>query len=132
MKRFLAAIVLLAVATLFTGCAGMNSKAETMNYKVSVAGPAKLDKKGHIEISGTDFMPGSEIILIFNSSDGIKSDLSGSLKPAPVADAAGKWKTSWGYGRMVKKKIIKAGSYRIDVVNEDYETLTSTSVAFAK
>lgn len=129
MKRFLAAIVLLAVATLFTGCAGMNS---TKDYKVSVAGIAKLDKKGSIEISGTDFKPGGNIVMIFNSSDGIKSDLSGSLKPAPVADADGNWKTIWGYGRMVKKKIIKAGSYKIDVVNDDYETLTSVSVTFGK
>ncbi len=132
MKRFLAAIMLLAVASLFAGCAGMGSKAETMNYKVSVAGPAKLDKKGSIEISGSGFAPNSNIVLIFNSADGIKSDLSGSLKPAPVADADGNWTTTWGYGRMVKKKIIKAGSYKIDVVNDDYETLTSTSVSFAK
>ncbi len=132
MKRFLAATILLAVATLFSGCAGMSSNAEMMNYKVSVTGPAKLDKKGSIEISGSDFKPGANIVLILNSADGIKSDLSGSLKPAPVADANGNWKTTWGYGRMVKKKIIKAGSYKIDVMNEDYEALTSTSITFAK
>ena len=132
MKRFLAAIILIAVATLFSGCTGMSSEAETMNYKASVAAPAKLDKKGSIEISGTSFKPGANIVLIFNSSDGIKSDLSGSLKPAPVADANGNWTTTWGYGRMVKKKIIKAGSYKIDVVNDDYETLTSVSVFFVK
>lgn len=132
MKRFMAALVMLAVAALFTGCAGMSSNAKTMDYKVFVTGPAKLDKKGSIEISGTDFKPGTNIVLIFNSADGIKSDLSGSLKPAPVADAAGNWATTWSYGRMVKKKIIKAGSYQIDVMNEDYETLTSTSLTFAK
>ncbi len=125
MKRFLAAVILLAVATLFTACAGMS-------YKVSTAKTAKLDNKGSIEISGTDFKPGTNIVLIFNSADGIKSDLSGSLKPAPVVDAAGNWKTVWSYGRMVKKKIIKAGSYTIDVVNDDYETLTSTTVTFVK
>jgi len=131
MKRFLAVTILIAVATLFSGCTGMNSKADTMDYKVFAA-PAKLNKKGSIEISGTDFKPGANIVLIFNSSDGIKSDLSGSLKPAPVADAKGNWKTTWGYGRMVKKKIIKAGIYKIDVVNDDYETLTSVSVTFVK
>ena len=52
MKRFLAAIILIAVATLFSGCAGMSSKTEAMNYKASVATPAKLDKKGSIEIPG--------------------------------------------------------------------------------
>jgi len=132
MKRFLAIFALFAVATVLTGCAGMNSKAETINYKVSVPGIAKLDKKGSIEISGSDFKPGANIVLIFNSADGIKSDLSGSLKPTPVADAAGNWKTSWAYGRMVKKKVINAGSYKVDVTNDDYETLTSTMVTFAK
>ncbi len=132
MKRFLAAIVLIAVATLFTGCAGMNSQADKADYKVSIASPAKLDKKGSIEISGSGFKAGTNIVLIFNSADGIKSDLSGSLKPVPVADAEGNWTTTWGYGRMVKKKIIKAGDYKIDVVNDDYETLASTSVTFAK
>ena len=129
MKRFLAAIVLLAVAAFFTGCVGMSS---TKDYKVFAAEVAKLDKKGSIELSGTGFEPGTDIILIFNSADGIKSDLSGSLKPAPVVDAAGNWKTVWSYGRMVKKKIIKAGSYEIDVVNNDYETLTNTMVSFAE
>lgn len=129
MRRFLAAIVLLAVAVFFTGCAGMGS---TKDYKVSASGAAKLDKKGSIEIGGTGFEPGTDIVLIFNSADGIKSDLNGSLKPAPVVDATGNWKTVWSYGRMVKKKIIKAGSYEIDVVNDDYETLTSTMVTFAE
>jgi hypothetical protein len=129
MKRFLAATILLAVATLFSGCAGMNS---TMDYKVFAASPAKLDTKGSIEISGIGFHAGDNIVLLFNSADGIKSDLSGSLKPSPVADAAGNWKTTWGYGRMVKKKIISAGSYKIDVVNNDYEKLASVSVTFVK
>ena len=132
MKRFLAVTILIAVATLFSGCTGMNSKSDTMDYKVFAASPAKLDRNGSIEISGIGFHAGDNIVLLFNSADGIKSDLSGSLKPSPIADAAGNWKTTWSYGRMVKKKIISAGSYKIDVVNDDYETLTSVSVAFVK
>jgi len=132
MKRFLAILIFLMAGTLVVGCAGMKSKVETATYKVSVAGPAKLDKKGTIEISGTGFQPGSDIVLLFNSADGIKSDLSGSLKPAPVADATGAWKTTWAYGRMVKKKIIKGGSYTINVADQDYQKLTNTTVDFVK
>lgn len=130
MKRLLAAVLFLAVASLFVGCTGFGTKAKS-NYEVSVAGPAKLDKKGSIEISGKGFAPNSTIVLLLNAGD-IKSDIGDALKPAPVADAAGAWKTTWSYGRMVKKKIITAGAYNIDVANEDYEKMASVSVSFAK
>jgi hypothetical protein len=132
MKRFIAVTIMLAVASLFTGCTGISSKTDTMNYKVFADGPAKLDIKGSIEISGTGYEPGTNIVLIFNSADGIKSDLSGSLKPVPVADASGNWATTWSYGHMVKKKIIKAGSYKIDAMSNEYETLATTSLTFTK
>jgi len=132
MKRFLSIIVFLMAGMLVVGCASMTPKAETKDYKVSVAGPAKLDKKGSVEISGSGFEPGSNIVLLFNSADGIKSDLSGTLEPAPVADATGAWKTTWSYGRLVKKKIVKEGGYRIDVANEDYKKLANITVDFVK
>ncbi len=132
MKRIFAILIFLMAGTLVVGCAGMKPKAETTNYQVSVAGPAKLDKKGTIEISGTGFQSGSDIVLLFNSADGIKSDLSGSLKPAPIADATGAWKTTWAYGRMVKKKIIKGGNYTINVADQDYQKLANVTVNFVK
>jgi hypothetical protein len=132
MKRISAIFVFLMVGLLVVGYAGTATRAEAKDYKVSVSGPAKLDKKGTVEISGTGFEPGSEIVLLFNSTDGIKSDLSGSVKPAPVADAAGAWKTTWAYGRLVKKKIVKEGNYTIDVANQDYEKLANTTVNFVK
>ena len=132
MKRLFTAIVFLAVATLAVGCANFATKAEQPNYEVSVAGPAKLDTKGTIEISGQGFQPETAIVLLFNTPDSVKSDLSDALKPIPVADATGAWKTTWSYGRMVKKKIIKGGDYNINVANEDYEKLTSVSITFTK
>ena len=132
MKRFLAMIVFLLVGTLVAGCSSYTNWMNTSNLEVSVAGPAKLDQNGAIQINGTGFHAGDNIVLLFNSADGIKSDLSGSIKPEPVADANGNWTTKWSYGRMVKKKIIKEGSYTIDVVNEDYEKLASVSVTFVK
>lgn len=134
MKRLLAAIVFLMVVTLVAGCASVTPKAkmEKPSISVSTAGPFTLDKKGKLDFSGKGFAPGTDIVLIFNSSDGIKSDLSDALKPAPKADATGAWATTWSYGRMVKKKIIKAGSYTVDIVNEDYDKLSSVVVSFAK
>ncbi|MBW1634685.1 MAG: hypothetical protein JRC87_04225 [Deltaproteobacteria bacterium] len=132
MKRFAAIFVFLVMGALVVGYAGIATSAEAKDYKVSAAGPTKLDKKGTVEISGSGFEPGSVVILLFNSTDGIRSDLSGSVKPAPVADATGAWKTTWAYGRLVKKKIIKEGSYRIDVANQDYENLADTTVNFVK
>lgn len=134
MKRLLAAIVFLVVGMLVVGCASVTPKAEmdTPSISVSTAGPFTLDKKGKLDFSGNGFTPGTNIVLIFNSSDGVKSDLSDALKPAPVVGADGRWKTTWSYGRMVKKKIIKAGSYNVDIVNEDYDKLSSVVVSFAK
>jgi len=132
MKRISAIFVFLMVGLLVVGYAATATTAEAKDYKVSVAGPAKLDKKGTVEISGSGFEPGSEIVLLFNSTDGIMSDLSGSVKPAPVADATGAWKTTWAYGRLVKKKIVKEGSYTINVANQDYEKLANTTVNFVK
>lgn len=131
MKRFFTAIVFLAVATLVVGCANFASKAEKSNYEVSVAGSAQLASKGKIEISGKGFVPNSNIVLLLNAGD-VKSDIGDALKPAPVADATGEWKTTWSYGRMVKKKIIKAGDYTVDVVNEDYDKLSSVTINFTK
>lgn len=134
MKRFMALIVFLMVATFVVGCAGVTTKAEMdkTSITISTAGPFTLDKKGKLDFGGNGFTPGTDIVLIFNSSDGVKSDLSDALKPAPKADATGAWATTWSYGRMVKKKIIKEGSYTIDIVNEDYDKLSSVIVTFAK
>ncbi len=134
MKRFLTAIVFLIVGTLVVGCASVTPKAEMekSTMTVSAAGPFTLDNKGKLDFSGKGFVPGTNIVLIFNSSDGVKSDLSDALKPAPEVDASGAWATTWSYGRMVKKKIIKAGSYTIDIVNEDYDPLASVVVTFAQ
>lgn len=133
MKRSMALIVCLVAGMLVVGCAGLSSQSDMKpDYQVSAAGPAKLDTKGKIELGGSGFKTGDAITLLFVSKDGIKSDLSGSLKPEPVADENGSWKTTWSYGRLVKKKIIQEGHYTIDVVNDDYETLTSLSLAFEK
>ncbi|PID43437.1 MAG: hypothetical protein CSB48_05055 [Proteobacteria bacterium] len=128
----------LIATTLLVGCAGSNTAmvandamaADDTAVSVTAPGLAPLDKKGKLDLSGQGFVPGTRIVLIFNSSDGIKSDLTGSLKPSPVVDAYGNWSTTWSYGRLVKKKIIKAGSYKIDIVNEDYDRLASTRVSF--
>ncbi len=134
MKRLLAAIVFLVVGMLVVGCAGVTTNAEMdkTSITISTAGPFTLDKKGKLDFSGNGFAPGTDIVLVFNSSDGVKSDLSDALKPAPKADAKGAWSTTWSYGRMVKKKIIKEGSYTVDIVNEDYDKLSSVVVTFAK
>lgn len=135
MKRILTALALLMVTTLVVGCASVTPPPADMSQKtlqISTAGPFTLDKKGKLDISGKGFAPDTNIVLIFNAGDGVKSDLSDALKPEPKTDASGSWATTWSYGRMVSKKIIKAGSYTIDIVNEDYEKLSSVLVTFAK
>lgn len=134
MKRILTALALLVVATLVVGCASVTPSAnmEKTTLQVSTAGPFTLDKKGEINITGKGFAPGINISLVLNTGDGVLSDLSDALEPEPKTDSTGNWATTWSYGRMVSKKIITAGSYTIDIVNEDYEKLSSVIVTFAK
>lgn len=100
--------------------------------EITIAGPVKLDKKGVVEVNGKGFAPNSKIVVLFTTIDGVQSDIGYALKPEPVADAAGTWKTEWSYGRFVKKKLVANGRYNISVVDEDFNEIVSTSIDFVK
>lgn len=134
MKRLMVLLAMMAAITMFSGCATNQptAKMDSDDMQMVAKGPFTLDKKGKLDLSGSGFPPHSNVVLIFNSNDGIKSDLSDALKPLPKANANGDWSTSWSYGRMVSKKIIKAGAYTIDIVDEDYNKISSVIVTFAQ
>ena len=96
---------LMAIAT---SCLITVSASALFAGDLSVAGDASLDKKGTLEISGTGFAAQQPILLLFTTKDGVVSDISYALDPAPKADADGNWSTIWSYGRFVKKKLVGA------------------------
>ena len=99
---------------------------------ITAGGPAKLDKKGTLELSGSGFAPNSEIVLVFATDDGVQSDIGYALKPAPAADAGGNWKTTWSYGRFVKKKLVKAGDYTLVATDADFNPVAKAKIQFVK
>ena len=89
-----------------------------------------LDKKGKVTIMGSGFEAGQKVRIIVTTIDGLNSDITHYCKPAPVADDTGKWSTVWSYGRLVKKKLIKAGSYTCIVTDEKYKNIATAELKF--
>ena len=99
---------------------------------VQAAEPIKMDKKAKVAINGSGFKPGQEVYLVFTDKNGIESDIGYALKPAPKADAEGKWTTTWSCGRFIARKLVKAGDYKLIVTDTEYNPLTETTVTFVQ
>jgi hypothetical protein len=89
-----------------------------------------LDKKGQVTIMGSGFQPGQELRLLFKTADGVMTNIGPRLEPQPVANERGAWTTVWSYGRLVSKKLVKAGVYAILVTDADYNILASAPLSF--
>jgi hypothetical protein len=89
-------------------------------------------KTAGVVIMGTGFKPGQEVRILFNTPDGIQSDIGYALKPKPKADKTGSWATTWGAGRYVARKLInpKGGGYKILIVDSEYNPIAYTTVFF--
>jgi len=85
-----------------------------------------------VVITGTGFLPGQEVNLLFTSQDGITSDIGYALKPELKVDKTGTWGTTWGCGRFISKKLITGGAYKVMAVDENYQPLAQASVYFVK
>ena len=99
---------------------------------LTVGGTATMDKKGTIEISGSGFPASAPVTLIFATADGVESDISYALEPAPVADADGNFATTWSYGRFVKKKLVAPGEFGLMATDDEFNALTETKVTFSE
>ena len=136
MQRFWILGILSMVVLVLTGCSGMNASRSPgghLSPEMVVAGPVPLDAKGKIAISGRHFQAGSEVMLLFTSLDGVQSDIGYALEPAPVVVGDdGTWISNWSYGRYVKKKLVKAGSYPLVAVDENFDILCETYIEFVQ
>ena len=134
MKRFITYLAILILGALVFGCKNVDSGSSMKQSKaeVAIASPVKLDNKGVVEVSGKGFSPNSKVVVLFTTVDGVQSDIGYALKPEPMSDAAGNWKSEWSYGRFVKKKLVTEEKYTISVVDEDFNELTSATIDFVK
>lgn len=134
MKRCLTYLTILTISILVSACKNVetSSPMKETTAEISIASPVTLDDKGIVTVSGKGFEPGSEIMVLFTTVDGVQSDIGYALTPVPVADAAGTWQAEWAYGRFVKKKLVEQGSYTMSVVDEDFNELASARVDFVQ
>jgi hypothetical protein len=113
-------------------CVAGTGKESGPKPMVQMAEPVKMDKKAKVGINGSGFKPGQEVYLVFTDKNGIESDIGYALKPAPKADSAGNWSTTWSCGRFIARKLVKAGDYKLTVTDMEYNTLTQTTVTFVE
>ncbi len=133
-KTFIGLLTLILIIGLL-GCASMTGgKSATASGATLAMGTPRVPLDGEAEavIMGKGFQPGQEVFLVITDANGVQSDIEYALKPAPKADAAGAWSTTWSCGRYVKKKLVNEGTFVITAVNTKYEPLASTEVTFYK
>ena len=142
MKKVLSGLVAAMVVFGLVGCAGLfpptastKDASEGMAVKskpiLLVATPyVKMHKKAVAVIMGTNFTPGQKITVLFTDKNGVESDIGYALKPEPKADKTGTWSSTWGCGRFIQKKLVKANAYVITVTDSDYNPIVSAPIAF--
>ena len=113
-------------------CAAGTSQESGPKPIAQVAEPVKMSKKAKVAINGSGFKPGQEVYVVLTDKNGIESDIGYALKPAPKADGAGNWSTTWSCGRFIARKLVKAGDYKLTVTDMEYNTLTQTTVTFVE
>lgn len=134
MKRLVGYAFFIAVGLVVIGCASMKSGQSDADLKpeISVAGAAKLDDDGTLEINGKRFQAGEEVALLLTTEDGVQADIGYALEPAPLPDNNGDWSTRWSYGRYVKKKLVKEGGYTLTAVDQDFNVLCTATIEFVQ
>ncbi len=130
-------LVLLAVVglvgALIVGCSGVKSKTTAMADdppSVVVATPmVELSKTAKVVLYGTGFAPKQEVLFVFKDSGGVQTVISSdALKPAPVANDAGAWVTSWDCSSYLS--LLQPGTLMVTVTDGEYKTLAEVPVAF--
>ena len=105
---------------------------EGMPTAMAIPDKVELDGDSQIIFVGTGFQPGEEIHLTIVTADGITTGLEITSNPQkPVPDERGMWATAWKLDRFATKGFIKAGSYKVSVMDADYvKALAEVTVTF--
>jgi len=91
---------------------------------ITASGPDTMDKKAVVVITGTGFLPGQEINLLFTAKDGMQSDIGYALKEPPKADSRGTWQTDWACYDFIHRKMVRAGkSYKLTTTDSQYQPM---------
>jgi len=116
------------LGTLFVLSALSTAMAGDVMFTVS---PKKLKKAGPILISASGLKPGQEV-GVRTMMGGVLSDVSFLAKPAfAKADANGAVASVWAIRGRTLKRLMKNGTYTMDLVDADGNTLASAKMEIA-
>ena len=116
------------VGTLFVLSALSTAVDGDLMFKVS---PKKLKKAGPILITASGLKPGQDV-GVRTQMGGVLSDISFLAKPAfAKADANGAVASVWAIRGRTLKRLMKNGSYTMDLVDGDGKTLASAKIEIA-
>jgi hypothetical protein len=127
MKKLVVALVGLAIiAGLVLGPTVLSAATAPAPNVVMGTPIVKMDSKVcRITIMGSGFKAGDSVNMILKTPDGVFSDVTPSLSPAPKANEVGAWATVFDASVFVGKKIIGQGMYTLQVTDADYNTLAN-------
>ena len=128
--------LLLKVTVLAVFCTGLfllrASESQTADAKPKlVITPAQVDfkPKTKVTLEGSGFKPKQELGIEVEMG-GSPSDVSYLLKPRPVADEKGQFKSEWVLDGEIK--LLEPKEHKITVVDQDGKVLTTGTLAFKK
>ena len=89
-----------------------------------------LGKKVSVDILGAGYDPGEEVRILFTDNDGMQTDIGYALEPAPKANKAGAWITTWAVDEFIKAQLVTEGAFTLTVTNNEFKPLAQTAIAF--
>jgi hypothetical protein len=128
MKHLLVTLVVVGlVVTVIISGSSILAAATNPSPSVVMATPiVKMDSKVcRVTIMGSGFKAGDTVNMILKTPDGVYSDVTPSLSPAPKANEVGAWATVFDASTFVGKKIMGQGMYTLQVTDADYNTLAN-------
>ncbi len=131
-----AARTMVKVTLLAVFCTGLfllrGSAGETADAKPQlVISPAQVDykPKTKVTLEGSGFKPKQELGIEVEMG-GTSSDVSYLMKPRPVADEKGTFKSEWVLAGEIK--LLKPTTHKVAVVDQDGKVLTTGTLDFKK
>jgi hypothetical protein len=127
MKKLIIALVALAViAGLVLGTSVLSAATAPAPNIVMGTPLVKMDSKVcKITVMGSGFKSGATVNIILKTSDGVMSDVTPFLSPAPQANEVGAWATVFDASTFVGKKLMGQGVFTLQVTDVDYNTLAN-------
>jgi hypothetical protein len=120
-----------------TGCSSGQSQDKAMARQTGKAmasvspNPVDYKRKVKVTISGSGFKPKQQLGLLVDMG-GAPSDISGLVKPKPVANEKGEFSTVWVIDGEIRRKLLTPTSHTIEVIDDEWRTLAKTTLIFKK